>query len=102
VNDLSAGSQSWHPPARHPAVPRRHPDRDVYHGREHLHELANLAVRLLAGHRDEWLADRLAELDNGDVPALLAADRSLKFSGSLAVERDKALHCFRSHATRMH
>jgi hypothetical protein len=75
---------------------------DVCHGREHLHELANLAARLLAGHRDEWLADRPAELNNDDIPALLAADRSLEFSGSLAVERDKALHCFQAHATRMH
>ena len=29
---------------------------DLYHAREHLHELANLAARLLAGHRDDWLA----------------------------------------------
>ena len=36
---------------------------DLYHAREHVHELANLAARLLAGHRDEWLATRLAELD---------------------------------------
>ena len=41
---------------------------DLFHAREHLHELANLAARLLAGHRDEWLAARLAELDNGDIP----------------------------------
>ncbi len=75
---------------------------DLYHAREHVHELANLAARLLAGHRDEWLAERLAELDNGDVPGLLAAGRSLQFSGSLAGERDKALHYFQANATRMH
>jgi hypothetical protein len=75
---------------------------DLYHAREHLHELANLAARLLAGHRDEWLAARLAELDNGDIPALLAAGRDLKFTGSLAGERDKALHYFDTNAHRMH
>ncbi|MFZ0048713.1 MAG: hypothetical protein WAL16_22940, partial [Streptosporangiaceae bacterium] len=67
---------------------------DLYHAREHLHDLAHLAARLLAGHRDEWLAERLADLDAGDTGALLAAGRDLKFTGSLAGERDKALHYF--------
>ena len=57
---------------------------DLYHAREHVHELANLAARLLAGHRDEWLAARLAELDAGEVAALLAAGHGLRFIGSLA------------------
>jgi hypothetical protein len=74
---------------------------DLFHAREHVHELANLAARLLAGHRDDWLAERLAELDAGDIGALLAAGRSLKFTGSLAGERDKALHYFQANATRM-
>jgi len=75
---------------------------DLYHAREHLHELANLAGRLLAGHRDEWLAERLAELDAGDIPALIAAGQNLKFTGSLATERDKALRYFDVNACRMH
>ncbi len=75
---------------------------DLFHAREHVHELANLAARLLAGHRDEWLAGRLAELDNGEIGALLAAGRDLRFTGSLASERDKALHYFETNATRMH
>jgi hypothetical protein len=75
---------------------------DLFHAREHVHELANLAGRLLAGHRDEWLAERLAELDNGDIPALLTAGRDLRFSGSLAGDRDKALHYFTANAHRMH
>jgi hypothetical protein len=74
---------------------------DLYHAREHVHELANLAARLLAGHRDEWLAARLAELDAGDVPALLAAGRGLRFTGSLARERDKTLGYFETNAHRM-
>jgi hypothetical protein len=75
---------------------------DLFHAREHVHDLANLAGRLLAGHRDEWLADRIAELDAGDIPAILAAGRDLKFRGSLAGERDKALHYFEVNAHRMH
>jgi hypothetical protein len=74
---------------------------DLYHAREHVHELANLAARLLAGHRDEWLAARLAELDAGDITALIAAGRSLRFLGSLAADRDKALHYFETNACRM-
>jgi hypothetical protein len=74
---------------------------DLFHAREHVHELANLAARLLAGHRDQWLAERLAELDAGDVGALLAAGRDLKFRGSLAGERDKAPNYFQTNAHRM-
>jgi hypothetical protein len=74
---------------------------DLYHAREHLHDLANLAARLLAGHRDHWLADRIAELDAGNIPAILAAGRDLDFLGSLAGERDKALAYFQHNAHRM-
>jgi hypothetical protein len=75
---------------------------DLFHAREHVHDLASLAGRLLAGHRDEWLAARLAELDAGDITALLTAGRGLRFLGSLATERDKALHYFETNAHRMH
>ncbi len=74
---------------------------DLYHAREHLHDLANLAARLLAGHRDDWLTARLEELDAGDVDAILAAGRDLDFTGSLSGERDKALAYFDHNAHRM-
>jgi hypothetical protein len=74
----------------------------LFHAREHLHDLANLAARLLGPGKQDWLAARLAELDAGDIPALLAAGRDLKFIGSLAAERDKALHYFGTNASRMH
>jgi hypothetical protein len=74
---------------------------DLYHAREHVHDLATLATRLLRGHHDDWLAERLAELDNGDIPALLAAARHLHFIGALARERDKALTYFEANAHRM-
>jgi hypothetical protein len=74
---------------------------DLYHAREHVHELATLAARLLRGHRPGWLAQRLDELDSGDIPALLAAGRDLKFIGCLATDRDKALAYFETNAHRM-
>jgi hypothetical protein len=74
---------------------------DLYHAREHLHELANLAARLLAGHRDDWLAARLDELDSGNTEAILHAGRDLNFRGSLSGERNKALAYFASNAHRM-
>ena len=74
---------------------------DLYHAREHVHDLATLATRLLRGSHPDWLAERLAELDTGDIPALLAAGRDLKFTGSLARERDTALGYFETNAHRM-
>jgi hypothetical protein len=74
---------------------------DLFHAREHVHDLATLATRLLRNNGPAWLAERLAELDNGEIPALLAAGRDLKFTGSLARERDKALAYFEVNAHRM-
>jgi hypothetical protein len=74
---------------------------DLYHAREHVHDLAALATRLLRGSQPDWLAARLKELDAGDIPALLGAGRDLKFTGSLARERDKALTYFQVNAHRM-
>jgi hypothetical protein len=74
---------------------------DLYHAREHVHELATLATRLLRGHHQDWLTGRLAELDAGDIPALTAAGRNLNFIGSLARERDKQLAYFQINTHRM-
>jgi hypothetical protein len=74
---------------------------DLYHAREHVHDLANLATRLLRKSHPDWLTERLAELDAGDIPALLTAGRDLKFTGSLARERDKQLAYFEVNAHRM-
>jgi hypothetical protein len=74
---------------------------DLYHAREHVHDLATLAARLLRGSQPDWLAQRLEELDAGDIAALLAAGQDLKFTGSLAIERDKQLGYFEVNAHRM-
>ncbi|MGO9079548.1 MAG: hypothetical protein ACLQDY_10975 [Streptosporangiaceae bacterium] len=69
---------------------------DLHHARE----LATLATRLLRGSQPDWLARRLAELDAGDIPGLLTAGRSLRFTGSLASQRHKALGYFEASAHR--
>jgi hypothetical protein len=74
---------------------------DLYHAREHACDLANLATRLLRKSHPDWLAERLAELDAGDIPALLGAGRALRFIGTLARERDRQLGYFEINAHRM-
>jgi hypothetical protein len=74
---------------------------DLYHAREHVHDLAALATRLLRDSHPDWLAQRLEELDTGDIPALLAAGRDLNFTGSLARDRDRQLGYFQVNAHRM-
>jgi hypothetical protein len=75
---------------------------DLYHAREHLHELGKITGFMLGTSYDSWLAQRLADLDNGDVPAILAAARALPLASRKARDRDKALHYFEVNAHRMH
>ena len=48
-----------------------------------------------------WLAGRLAELDRGDLEALLRATRALPLPEAMAAEVDKALGYFETNAERM-
>ena len=74
---------------------------DLYHAREHLHDLAHLAARLLAGHRDDWLAARLDELDNGNIAAILAAGRDLDFLAPWPANATRHWPTSRTNAHRM-
>ena len=49
---------------------------DLYHAREHLHDLGKLLAFMLGDQHDGWLAERSGELDDGDIPALLSAARA--------------------------
>jgi hypothetical protein len=49
----------------------------------------------------QWLAERSADLDAGDIPALLSAARVFPLAGIKAAERDKALAYFETNAPRM-
>lgn len=73
---------------------------DLYHAREHVHALANTLAFIVADPAG-WLAERLTDLDNGDIPALLAAAREYPLAGTKADDRDKALHYFEANAHRM-
>jgi hypothetical protein len=57
---------------------------DLYHAREHVHDLATLTTRLLRKSHPDWLAERLAGLDAGNISALITAGRRLNFTSSLA------------------
>ena len=75
---------------------------DLYHAREHLHDLARLLAFMLGDdHHAGWLADRLTELDAGETSAIAAAARAFPLTGIKAEERDKALGYFENNAHRM-
>jgi hypothetical protein len=74
---------------------------DLYHAREHLHELGRIVEFMLGAGYSDWITARLADLDAGDIPALLAAARALPLATRKARERDKALHYFETSAHRM-
>ena len=73
---------------------------DLFHAREHLHELAD-QLAFITPDRDAWLAERLTELDNGDIEAISAAARLYDLSGPKADIIDKAVAYFESNAHRM-
>jgi hypothetical protein len=74
---------------------------DLYHAREHLHDLAKLLEFMLGGHKPGWLETRLADLDAGDVPAICAAARAFPLFGRKAAELTTALGYFEHNAPRM-
>jgi len=74
---------------------------DLYHARQHLHDLGALVAPALGAEGPAWLAERLAELDRGDIEALLAATRGLGLDAGTAVEVEKALGYFETDRERM-
>jgi hypothetical protein len=73
---------------------------DLYHAREHLHELAE-QLAFIVPDPAAWLQDRLTDLDNGDIEALSAAARRYDLSGPKAHEVNKAVAYFETNAHRM-
>jgi len=74
---------------------------DLYHAREHLHDLGTLLAPVLGADRASWLADRSDELDAGDIPAILTAARALEVPAAKTDDLDKALGYFQNNAARM-
>jgi hypothetical protein len=73
---------------------------DLYHAREHLHELAE-QLAFIVPDPTTWLQQRLTELDNGDIEAISAAARLYDLSGPKADEVNKAVAYFETNAHRM-
>jgi hypothetical protein len=74
---------------------------DLFHAREHIHDLARQLEFMLGDRKDEWLAARLEDLDYGDIDAICAAARVFPLNGVKKDERDTALGYFENNAPRM-
>jgi len=73
---------------------------DIYHAREHLTDLA-AHLAFINPDPAKWLEDRNAELDAGDIDAIIAAARTCPLHGVKAEELDKKLGYFQRNAHRM-
>ncbi len=74
---------------------------DIYHAREHLHDLARLLEFMLGDQREDWLAARLDDLGYGDIDGICAAARVYPLTGVKKDELDTALGYFEHNAPRM-
>ena len=74
---------------------------DIWHAREHLHDLARLLEFMLGDQREDWLAARLDDLDHGDIDGICAAARVYPLLGSKKDELRTALGYFENNALRM-
>jgi hypothetical protein len=73
---------------------------DIYHAREHLTDLA-AHLAFITPDPARWLEDRSAELDAGNIEAIIAASRQYPLTGVKADEADKKLGYFERNAHRM-
>jgi len=74
---------------------------DLFHAREHLHDLARLLEFMLGDRKDEWLAARLEDLDYGYTDGIVTAARTFPLTGVKKDELDTALGYFEHNAPRM-
>jgi hypothetical protein len=74
---------------------------DLFHAREHLHDLARLLEFMLGDRKEEWLAARLEDLDYGYIDGICAAARAYPLEGVKKDELETALGYFENNAPRM-
>jgi hypothetical protein len=74
---------------------------DLFHAREHLHDLARRLEFMLLDRKEEWLAARLEDLDYGYIDGIVAATRQYPLEGVKKDEIDTALGYFDNNAPRM-
>jgi hypothetical protein len=82
-------------------LPEATPIVDLYHARQHLHDLADQLSPVLGEHHRDWLSARLANLDAGDIETLVAETTRLPMNDDTAHETTKALAYFKTNAHRM-
>lgn len=75
---------------------------DLYHAREHLHDLAKLLAPALDDKQPTWLQARLDELDAGNIETLVHTAEQVPLTHPDRIaERDTALGYFTTNAQRM-
>ena len=74
---------------------------DLFHAREHLHDLARRLEFMLGDRKEEWLAARLEDLDYGYIDGIIKAARQYPLEGVKKDEIDTALGYFENNAPRM-
>lgn len=84
-------------------LPEATPLVDLYHAREHLHDLAVHLTSVLGAAHPEWLAARLADLDNGDIETLVTETERPhpQLPDDISHDTAKALGYFKTNAHRM-
>jgi hypothetical protein len=76
---------------------------DLYHAKEHVHALAALLAPTLGDAHPAWLTARLADLDAGDINALLKAARAPQLPDAQREQVDKALgYCINQRLSLRH
>jgi len=73
---------------------------DIWHAREHLHDLA-AHLAFITPDPVQWLAARSDELDAGNIQAIIEAARGYHLDGIKADDLDKKLGYFERNAQRM-
>jgi hypothetical protein len=73
---------------------------DIYHAREHRHDLAN-HLAFTTPDPPQWLAARLADHDTGNIDGIITAARQYPLDGVKAEELDKKPGYFERNAHRM-
>lgn len=84
-------------------LPEATPIVDLYHAREHLHDLPAGLTATLGDAHPAWLAARLADLDAGDIETLVTETEQLlpQLPDDTARDTSKALGYFKTNAQRM-
>ncbi|HEX6525352.1 MAG TPA: ISKra4 family transposase [Streptosporangiaceae bacterium] len=74
---------------------------DLFHAREHLHDLARQLEFMLGDRKEQWLQARLEDLDYGDIDGICRAARIYPLTGVKKDDLDTALGYFENNAPRM-